>query len=101
MDTKSLIRAFIEDENENVRAEFESLGVGGWRYSKEQKEFAIRKAQETGVRATARVLKIPRKTIQRWLRAAGIQVARCPEWVHGWAYWRRKKREKWERLKPY
>ena len=101
MDTKALIKAFIEEEKANTRAEFESLGSGSWRYSRDQREFAIRKAQEVGVRATARVLKIPRKTIQRWLKAADIQVERCPEWVYGWAHWRKKKREKWERIRAH
>ena len=49
-----------------------------------------------GVRYTARTLGLQRKTIQRWLRAEGIQVKRCPDWVYDWAYWRRKRREKWE-----
>jgi hypothetical protein len=100
MKTKELIRAAIDEENYYKRIEFYSLGSGG-HYSKEQKNYAIEKAQEIGVRATARLLKLPRRTLQRWLRAKGIKVKRCPDWVYEWAYRRRKSREKWERIKYY
>ncbi len=71
------------------------------RYAEEQKEYAINKAQEIGVRDTARLLQLSRKTIQRWLRAKGTRVKRCPDWVYNWTYWRRKRWEKWERIKLY
>lgn len=100
-ETRVLIRAFIEEEILNKRAEFRSLGSGKKRYTEEQKEYAINKAQEIGVRATARLLLLPRKTIQRWLRVKGTQVKRCPSWVYDWAHWRRKRRENWERRKLY
>ena len=93
-----VIRAFIEDENENKRSEFRSLGAGGWRYTEKQKNFAIELAQRSGVRATARVLELQRKTIQRWLRDKGVRVKRCPDWVYDWAYWRKKRREKWQKI---
>ena len=95
-----LIKASIEAEAESQRMEFYSLGNRG-HYGKAQKSYAIGKAQEIGVRATARLLKLPRRTIQRWLREKGIEVKRCPDWVYEWAYWRRKGREKWERIKYY
>ena len=97
----ALTRIFIEDENENKRAEFTALGSGKRRYTEAQKDYAINQVQTIGVRATARLLQLPRKTIQRWLRAKGIQVKRCPGWVYDWAYWRKKRREKWERIKAY
>jgi len=52
-----------------------------------------------GVRATSRLLHVPRRTIQRWLRAEGITVKRCPDWVYGWAYWRKKRQQNRKRTK--
>ncbi len=100
-DTKMLIRAFIEEEKENKRSEFQVLGSGGKHYTPAQKDYAIKLAEDMGVRAAARTLNLHRKTLQRWLRVAGIYVKRCPDWVHNWAYWRKKRREKWERIKSY
>ena len=100
MKTSQLIKALIEAEAENQRIEFYSLGSGG-QYSSKQKSYATEKAQEIGVRATARLLRIPRRTLQRWLRKKGIKVKRCPDWVYEWAYRRKKSREKWERIKYY
>lgn len=85
-DTRILIRAFIEEENENRRAEFRSLGSAKGRYTDAQKAYAIETAQGMGVRATARLLNLQRKTVQRWLRDKGVQVKRCPDWVRDWAY---------------
>lgn len=101
LEIRELIRASIVEEELNKREKFRALGSGKKRYNEEQKEYAINKAQEIGVRATARLLQLPRKTIQRWLRAKGTRVKRCPDWVYDWAYWRRKRREKWERIKYY
>jgi ActR/RegA family two-component response regulator len=100
---KNLINAIIVMENEAKRAEFEHLGYKKTtnRYTKEQKDYAIRLAQESGVRATSRILGLHRKTIQRWLRTHGVWVKRCPDWVFDWAYWRRKRNEKWERIRAY
>ena len=102
-DTKNAIRAFIETLNEEKRYDFEFLGNDKkkHRYTQEQKDYAIRLAQENGVRATAKVLRLHRRTIQRWLRAKGIWVKRCPDWVYDWAYWRKKRKEKWERIRAY
>ena len=101
--TRGFIRAFIESENEDKQAEFRSLGYKKKknRYTQRQKNYAINKAQESGVRATARILGLQRKTIQRWLRGQGIWVKRCPDWVYSWAYWRKKRLEKWERIRAY
>jgi len=99
--TIALFKAWIEDENSFKRVEFYALGSGKGSYTSEQKEYAINEAWNIGVRATSRLLKIPRKTIQRWLRAKGIRVKRCQDWVYDWAYWRRKRREKRERIRLY
>jgi transposase-like protein len=67
---KSLIRTLVENINEEKRAEFRSLGYKKTtnRYSQEQKDYAINLTQESGVRATAKILGLHRKNIQRWLR---------------------------------
>lgn len=100
---KLLLKVCIEEENENSRYEFKALNPkrNSWRYTRTQKDWAINKALEIGVRATSRLLLLQRKTIQRWLRESGVTVRRCPEWVYDWAYWRNKRREKWDRLKAY
>ena len=101
LEIRELIRASLVEDELNKREEFRALGSGKKRYAEEQKEYAINKAQEIGVRATARLLQLSRKTIQRWLRAKGTRVKRCPDWVYDWAYWRRKRWEKWGRIKLY
>jgi len=94
------IKAFIADENAYLRAEFRDLNPEeSFRYTKEQKKWAINKALEIGVRATSRMLHLERKTIKRWLRASGTKVRRCPGWVYEWADQRNKRREKWKRIK--
>ena len=89
-----LIRLWIEAENRKQLSYFNGLNPDGGHYTAEQKEYAIDKTMSIGVRATSRLLCIPRRTIQRWLRLEGITVKRCPGWVYEWAYWRRKRREK-------
>ncbi|MBA7606387.1 hypothetical protein ES703_13535 [subsurface metagenome] len=64
LEIRELIRASIIEEKLNRREEFRALGSGKKRYTEEQKEYAINKAQEIGVRATARLLQLYRKTIQ-------------------------------------
>lgn len=88
-------------ENQEQLHYFNYLNPKGGHYTPEQKAYAIQKAQSIGVRATSRLLQIPRRTIQRWLRSEGILIKRSPDWVYDWAYWRRKRREKWERIKVY
>jgi transposase-like protein len=96
-------RSMIEDENAYLRAEFRALNQKrrSRRYTPKQKEWAINKAVEIGVRATARLLEVERKTIQRWLRKRGIRVRRAPSWVYEWAETRKRRREKWARIKGY
>jgi hypothetical protein len=76
--------------------EFEAMGTGG-RYNQEQKDHALGLIDEYGVRATARILLLPRRTLQRWCRSERKCVRRCPDWVYSWAAKRRKKREFWNR----
>jgi hypothetical protein len=71
------------------------------RYTQRQKDYAVSMAQESGVRATGRILGLQRRTIQRWLRAQGICVKRCPDWLWDWVYYRQKRNEKWERIRAY
>ena len=94
LSTKALIRLWIEVENRKQLTYFNSLNKNRGQYTSEQKEYAIEKASTIGVRATSRLLYLPRRTIQRWLRSEGITVKRCPDWVYDWAYWRKKRREK-------
>jgi len=75
---------------------FEAMGTGGYYYTEEQKEYAFDMIRDKGIRATARILKVPRRTLQRWCRSYGIWVKRCPSWVYSWAERRRKRRLFWE-----
>ena len=97
LSTKALIRLWIEVENRKQLTYFNSLNKNRGQYTSEQKEYAIEKASTIGVRATSRLLNLPRRTIQRWLRSEGIAVKRCPDWVYDWAYWRRRRIEKLKR----
>jgi len=93
--------SMIENEAAYARAEFRALNPGPrrFRYTAEQRAWAVSKAGEIGVRATARLLRIERRTIQRWLRAEGVQVSRVPYWVYEWAENRNRRRAKWARIK--
>ena len=101
LSTKELIRLWIEEENRNQLSYFRSMNTKGGHYTQEQKEYAIEKATTIGVRATSRLLHVPIRTIQRWLRLKGITVKRCPDWVYDWAYWRKKRKQKWQRIMSY
>ena len=94
MGTKELIRQMIEEMYEDKRCYFSSLGKDG-QYTEAQKRYAFELINEHGMRATARILKIPRRTLQRWCRHYGIYVRCCPSWVREWAMRRRKKRRFW------
>ena len=98
---KALQLELIEEQNAELREDFRALGPKrrGLRYARAQRDWAIGKAGEIGVRATARLLELERKTIQRWLRAARVRVRRAPAWVYDWARWRNERREKWKRIK--
>ena len=90
-----IIRAqqMVYDE---MRTEFAAMGTGG-RYCQRQKEYALKLIDEYGVRATSRILCLPRRTLQRWCREQAKYVRRCPSWVYSWAAKRRKRREFWTR----
>jgi hypothetical protein len=74
----------INELNEDKRYRLSSLGKGK-QYTKAQKFYAFERIGEHGVRATARILQIPHKTLQRLCRQYGIYVRRCPSWVYEWA----------------
>jgi len=90
------IGLLAEQFNEEKRFEFEALGCGG-QYTDDQRAYAFELIQEKGVRSTARTLKVPRRTLQRWCRRYGVYVRRCPGWVYGWAERRRRRKEFWAR----
>lgn len=94
-----LIRMGQQQIYEEMKAEFLSLSKSG-HYTDSQKDYAIKQIQEYGIRATSRILSVPRRTLQRWCRKHGIHVKRCPAWVFEWAERRRKNREFW-RYKGY
>lgn len=91
------VRAMILQEQQAVYDEmcmhFQGMGSGN-RYSQAQKEYALGLIDEYGVRATARILHLPRRTLQRWCRAQFKFVRRCPDWVYSWTQRRRKRRER-------
>ncbi len=97
---KILLRLIVEQFNEEKRYHFLALG-NSKHYSQEQKRYAFELIDEYGIRSTARILKIPRRTLQRWCRTNFIYVKRCPDWVYGWAQRRRKRREFWQRRGYY
>lgn len=77
-----------------IRLEFEAMGAGT-RYDERQKDYALKLIDEYGVRATARILHLHHKTLQRWCRSQHKYIRRCPSWVYTWAAKRRKKRDFW------
>ena len=93
---RALIKQLAECFNEDKRFEFIYYGNGG-RYTQRQKDYAFELIDEYGIRATARILKIPRRTLQRWCRKNYVWVKRCPSWVYGWAERRRKRKLFWQR----
>jgi hypothetical protein len=100
-DLRTLWRLLNRVENERLAMHFRSLGDGKKVYTKAQKNYALSLIDENGVRATAKILEIPRRTIQRWCRASGKPVKRCPAWVYDWAYRRHRRREFWRRRGYY
>jgi len=95
-ETRRLILMMQQQFYEDKRYHFLALGNGG-QYAESQKRYAFELIDEYGIRATAKILQIPRRTLQRWCRENGVFVRRCPYWVYGWAERRRKRREFWER----
>ena len=91
----------VELQNEEMQAHFAALGKGKRNYTNKQKDFVLSLVDTYGVRATSRIIGIPRRTIQRRCRQYGKQVKRCTLWVYDWAERRRKRREFWERRGYY
>ena len=98
--TKQLIRLGQQEFYNEMKSHFIALGNGGY-YTQKQKDYAFELIDQYGVRATARILKVPRRTLQRWCRENGVWVRCCPAWVYGWVERRRKRREFWERRGYY
>ena len=96
MRSKELIRMMQQEFYDEIRSEFLAFGNGG-RYTDAQKERAFELINDKGIRAAARILGVPRRTLQRWCKRHGVFVRRCPPWVYEWAERRRKKREFWRR----
>ena len=100
MSNKELIKAMQQQAYNEMKEDFLSLGHGG-HYTNKQKKFAIGLIDEYGVRATSRILDLPRRTLQRWCRLYNVNVKRCPAWVYEWADKRRRRREFWQRRGYY
>ena len=77
-------------------AHFRGNGHGG-HYTGEQKAYAFQLIEENGIRATAKILEIPRRTLRRWCRESHVFVKRRAYGVYDWAERRRKRREFWQR----
>jgi len=93
-DRKESIKFLQKQFDQEKRVYFNCLGDKG-QYSYRQKEYAFQHIEESGVRATAKVLLVSRRTLQRWCRKYSVYVNRCPAWVFDWAKRRRKRREFW------
>ncbi len=94
--TKLMTKMLAEEFNEEKLYSFKSYGEGG-RYTQRQKDYAFKLIEEYGIRATARILKVQRRTLQWWCREHYVWVKRCPSWIYGWAERRRKRRAFWQR----
>ena len=71
--TRTIILREQQAVYDGMREDFEAMGTGG-RYCREQKDYALGLSDEYGVRATARILQLPRRTLQRWCREQGRYV---------------------------
>jgi len=94
MSTREMIIQSQQAIYDEMRATFEAMGTGG-RYCQEQKDYALNLIDIYGVRAASRILRLPRRTLQRWCREQSKHVRRCPAWVYSWAAKRRQRREFW------
>ena len=96
MNTRAAIIRAQQMVYDEMRADFEATGTGG-RYCWTQKAYALKLMDEYGVRATATILCLPRRTLQRWCREQLEHVRRSPGWVYSWAAKRQKRRAFWTR----
>jgi hypothetical protein len=92
MSTRASIIQAQQAFYDEIRMEFQAMGESG-RYCQTQKNYALKLIDEYGVRAAARILRLPRRTLQRWCREQLKYVRRCPDWVYSWAAKRQKRRE--------
>lgn len=87
-------------KNIECRKTFWSMGESHQRiYTLPQKEYAITLALESGNRGTERILKICRRTLQRWERKKGVFVTRVPAWMAGWVCRRKMNKEFWKTVR--
>jgi len=100
LNSRELIKAMQQQAYDEMKEDFLSLGHGG-HYTDKQKKYAIGLIDEYGIRATSRILDLPRRTLQRWCRQYDVYVKRCPAWVYEWAEKRRRRREFWQRRGYY
>ena len=77
---QAYLKTLVGFFNEEKRELFQAFGEGG-HYTQRQKDYAFELIDEYGIRSTARILQIPRRTLQRWCRKNGVFVKRCPSWV--------------------
>jgi hypothetical protein len=96
MSLRAVIMQAQQAAYDEMHAEFRAIGEDG-RYCQRQKDYAFGLIGEYGVRATSRILHMPRRTLQRWCRKQCKYVRRCPEWVYSWAAKRRRRRAFWAR----
>ena len=95
------LKYLIDDLNSQIKSEFHYLNFNkdviyingikathGRKYTQAQQGFALNKVFEYGVRATARILGIPRSTLQNWIRKYDVNIPRYPPWMD---LWRQKK----------
>jgi len=68
-----LHRISAEQSNEKLKEVFQSLGQGN-KYTDEQKALAFELIDEYGIRATTKILGVPRRTLQRWCRKNNVDV---------------------------
>jgi DNA invertase Pin-like site-specific DNA recombinase len=95
---KEMFREFWDEVNYDKRFRFITFGdINKGQYTDKQKNYAFELISKSGIRATARTLKTPRRTLQRWCKKYHIRVKRCPDWVYSWAERRRKHKLFWQR----
>jgi hypothetical protein len=86
MRSKELIRMMQQEVYEEMREDFAFLSNDdGGRYTEAQKERAFELINDKGIRSAARILGVPRRTLQRWCKRHGVFVRRCPSWGYEWA----------------
>jgi transposase-like protein len=94
---RALLLAYLDEWHAELRNDWLDLADGhAGRYSAAQRRRALELVREHGVSATARILRVGRRTLQRWSREAG-QVNGVPGWVRPWAERRRRERERMAR----